>query len=81
MSPNKRDDILKEQKDLLKKQKEKQDQKTHVVEAGDTLTALATKYYGDAGKYLAIYEANKEVIGDDPDLIKEGQELVIPKAP
>ena len=81
MSPNKRDDILKEQKDLLKKQKEKKDQKTHTVKAGDTLSALATKYYGDAGKYLAIYEANKEIIGDDPDLIKEGQELVIPKAP
>jgi nucleoid-associated protein YgaU len=81
MSPNKRDEILNQQKDLLNKQKEKQEKTTHIVQAGDTLSALATKYYGDAGKYLAIYEANKEVIGDDPDLIKEGQELVIPKAP
>lgn len=81
MSPNKRDEILNQQKDLLNKQKAKQEQKTHVVQAGDTLSTLAKKYYDDAGKYMTIYNANKEIIGDDPDLIKEGQELVIPKLP
>jgi nucleoid-associated protein YgaU len=28
---------------------------------------------------MKIYEANKAVIGDNPDLIKPGMELVIPK--
>jgi nucleoid-associated protein YgaU len=51
----------------------------HVVVAGDTLTALAQKYYGDAKKYMILYEANKEVIGDDPDMIKIGMELVVPE--
>ena len=53
--------------------------KKHVVVSGDTLSGIAQKYYDDAGKYLKIYEANKDVIGDNPDLIQPGMELVIPK--
>ncbi len=53
----------------------------HVVESGDTLGALALKYYGSAAKekWMAIYEANKRVIGDNPNLIKPGQRLKIPE--
>ena len=53
--------------------------KKHVVAAGDTLSAISKKYYDDANQYMKIYEANKDVIGGDPNLIKPGQELVIPK--
>jgi nucleoid-associated protein YgaU len=53
--------------------------KKHVVERGDTLTAIALKYYGNAGEFMKIYEANKDVIGDNPDLILVGMELVIPE--
>ena len=53
--------------------------KKHVVVSGDTLSGIAKKYYDDAGKYMVIYEANKAVIGDNPDMIKVGMELVIPK--
>jgi nucleoid-associated protein YgaU len=62
-----------------KREKEKLAVKKHVVVGGDTLSGIAKKYYDDAGKYLKIYEANKAVIGDNPDLIKPGMELVIPK--
>lgn len=51
----------------------------HVVVSGDTLSGIAKKYYDDAGKYMKIYEANKDVIGGDPNLIKPGMELVIPE--
>lgn len=50
----------------------------YTVQAGDTLSAIALKFYGDASQYMVIYEANKKLIGDDPDLIKVGQDLVIP---
>lgn len=48
----------------------------HVV-AGDTLSKIATKFYGDSGKYDIIYEANKNMMRHAGDL-KVGQTLVIP---
>ena len=50
----------------------------HIVASGESLSVIAKKYYDDAGKYMKIYEANKDVIGDDPSLIQPGMELVIP---
>lgn len=54
---------------------------THTVVAGDSLSAIAKKFYGSAEKekWMAIYEANKELIGDNPSAIRPGQELKIPK--
>lgn len=54
---------------------------THTVAAGDSLSAIAQKYYGSAvkEKWMVIYEANKELIGDNPGMIKPGQELKIPE--
>ncbi|MCD6424975.1 MAG: LysM peptidoglycan-binding domain-containing protein [Anaerolineales bacterium] len=69
-------DMLKKQKELVKKAKEV---KKHTVVSGETLSSISKKYYDDIGKYMKIYEANKDLIGDNPDLIKPGQELVIPK--
>ena len=51
--------------------------KIHVVESGDTLGAIAKKYYGKAGAYMKIFDANKDVL-TDPDKIKPGQKLRIP---
>jgi nucleoid-associated protein YgaU len=71
-----------ERKEQLQKRQEARRIPTvgkHVVVAGDTLTGLAQKYYGDPKMYMILYEANKEVIGDDPDLIKIGMELVVPE--
>lgn len=50
----------------------------HVVVAGDTLSALAKRYYGKAGDYMKIYEANRNIL-NNPDLIRVGQKLRIPK--
>ena len=53
----------------------------YTVVAGDSMGAIAAKYYGSAveEKWMAIYEANKELIGDNPRLIHPGQTLKIPK--
>lgn len=48
-----------------------------IVQSGDTLWALAKKYYGDGSLYTKIYEANKDVISN-PNLIYPGQVLTIP---
>ncbi|NBC16612.1 MAG: LysM peptidoglycan-binding domain-containing protein [Bacteroidetes bacterium] len=49
----------------------------HVVESGDTLGGIAKTYYGASGKYMQIFEANRDQL-DNPDLIKVGQTLTIP---
>jgi nucleoid-associated protein YgaU len=75
----KRETAAKAKAQEAQKEKEKLAIKKHVVVSGDTLSGIAKKYYDDAGKYMVIYEANKKTIGDNPDLIKPGMELVIPK--
>ena len=47
------------------------------VAAGDTLSRIAKKFYGDADAYMKIFEANKDQL-KDPDKIKAGQKLRIP---
>jgi hypothetical protein len=51
--------------------------KIHEVVSGDTLSKIAKKYYGDAGKYMKIFDANKDQL-KDPDKIQVGQKLKIP---
>ena len=47
---------------------------TYIVKKGDTLSSIAKKYNTTWQK---IYEDNREVIGDNPNIIKPGQELKI----
>lgn len=49
------------------------------VKAGDTLSSIAKKVYGDANKYNQIFEANKPMLSH-PDKIYPGQTLRIPAA-
>lgn len=49
----------------------------HTVERGDTLSAIAKKFYGNANKYTVIFEANKPMLSH-PDKIYPGQVLRIP---
>lgn len=49
----------------------------HEVKAGETLSKIAQRYYGDASLYPKIFEANRDVL-KDPNLIRVGQKLRIP---
>ena len=49
----------------------------HTVVRGDTLSAIAGKFYGNANKYPLIFEANKPMLSH-PDKIYPGQMLRIP---
>lgn len=51
----------------------------YTVQEGDTLSSIAKKFYGEGANYIIIYEVNKDLIGDDPDRIRVGQVLKIPK--
>ena len=50
------------------------------VTAGDSLSKIAKKKYGDANLWRRIYEANTDVI-KNPDLIQIGWKLKIPAKP
>lgn len=55
----------------------------HLVGYKDTLSGIAFKYYGKASEpyYRLIYEANREIIGSNMNLLRAGQTLNIPKLP
>ncbi|MFO8184196.1 MAG: peptidoglycan-binding protein LysM [Candidatus Aegiribacteria sp.] len=49
----------------------------HTVQKGDTLSAIAKKFYGSPNDYMKIFKANKPML-DSPDKIYPGQVLRIP---
>ncbi|HMV69330.1 MAG TPA: LysM peptidoglycan-binding domain-containing protein [Myxococcota bacterium] len=51
----------------------------HQVAPGDTLWDLAERTLGDGQRWPELYEQNKGVIGDSPDLILPGQLLSVPE--
>ena len=63
--------------DLLTVAQSEPESTYHMVEKGDTLSAIAKKAYGNANAYMKIFEANKPML-THPDKIYPGQLLRIP---
>jgi LysM repeat protein len=53
----------------------------YTVQSGDTLSSIAQRAYGDSNQWQVIYDANKHVIGSNPNVIYPGQVLYIPPVP
>jgi nucleoid-associated protein YgaU len=54
---------------------------TYVVRPGDSLSSIALAHPGAGSleeRWRAIWQANRAVVGDDPDLIHPGQALRLP---
>jgi TP901 family phage tail tape measure protein len=52
--------------------------KSYIVKSGDTLSGIAKSMYGDSSKWKKIYDANKSIIGSNPNKIYTGQKYSIP---
>lgn len=52
--------------------------RTYTVQPGDSLSKISKQFYGDASKYMKIFEANKDKLSD-PDKVRAGMDLVIPQ--
>lgn len=52
-------------------------QKFHIVIKGQTLTQISQKYYGSAGNWKKILDANRDKI-KDPNKLIPGTKLIIP---
>ena len=59
-------------------EKRKSGAQTYVVEDGDTLASISRKFYKTSSRWKEVLNANKKKI-DDPDNLKAGQRLTIPK--
>ena len=51
--------------------------KIYEVVAGDSLSKIAKREYGNANEWRRIFDANQDVL-KNPDLINPGQKLRIP---
>jgi len=51
---------------------------TYTVKKGDNLSTIAARYYGRQD-WKKIYQANVKVVGKNPNQIRAGQKLVIPR--
>ena len=52
---------------------------TYTVQAGDSLSKISQQFYGNAGQYMKIFEANRDKLSD-ANKIQPGQVLKIPQA-
>ncbi len=52
----------------------------YIIRRGDTLSHIALHYYADAAKWRLIYETNRAVIGPNPNTIRTGLKIVIPRS-
>jgi len=57
---------------------EKEKPKTYTVKSGDCLYNISRDIYGDPNRWREIYEANKDIIGSNPNMIFPGQVYTIP---
>lgn len=51
---------------------------SYEVKSGDSLSKIAKEFYGDVMRYKEIFELNTDILSN-PDLIKVGQNLKMPK--
>jgi nucleoid-associated protein YgaU len=53
-------------------------EQTYEIQSGDTLLSIAEQFYGDNSQWRKIYDANRDVIGSNPDALEVGTTLKIP---
>jgi nucleoid-associated protein YgaU len=51
---------------------------TYTVVRGDCLWTIAKRFYGSGTQWRTLYDANRDVVGANPNLIYPGQVLTIP---
>ena len=72
-----REKLGKELSEELAKELEMQERHYYTVKKGDSLWRIAGELLGDGTEWKKLYEENRELIGENPDLILPGTELAI----
>lgn len=73
------DDVAPDDEEVIEpvsREQESEEHTTYVVKKGDTLSAIAQRFYGDASRWRLIAKANDL---SDPNTVRVGMELIIPQ--
>lgn len=62
---------------VVQRANETEQYRFYTVSGGDSLGAIAVKFYGDVNKFDVIFQANRQILSS-PDMIRVGQRLSIP---
>ena len=54
-----------------------QSTRAYTVQPGDSLSKISKQFYGDASRYMKIFEANRDQL-KNPNEVHSGQRLIIP---
>ena len=52
---------------------------TYLVQKGESLRYIAYRLYGDSARWTEIYDANRELIGEEPNNLWAGLSLIVPQ--
>jgi len=65
---------------VVQRAEETEQYRFYTVSEGDSLGAIAVKFYGNVDKFPIIFEANRNILSS-PNNIRVGQRLTIPRLP
>ena len=54
------------------------EQRSYTVRRGESLSIIAARQLGDGSRWTEIYRMNRDVIGPNPDGVREGMTIVLP---
>jgi len=53
----------------------------YIIRPNDNLSSIAQQYYGNPNQWRYIYNANRDKIGGNPDILQAGMKIEIPPVP
>jgi nucleoid-associated protein YgaU len=53
----------------------------HTIQSGENLSSIAERYYGKAARWRALFNANRDKLGNNPNAIRAGMVITIPPLP
>ncbi|MEM1209735.1 MAG: LysM peptidoglycan-binding domain-containing protein, partial [Planctomycetota bacterium] len=53
-------------------------ERSHTIQSGENLSSIAQRYYGRAARWRVLFNANRDVLGNNPNAIRAGMVIKVP---